>query len=105
MGISYLHYPSNPGPVGPTAWQRARFRADEFRLWLATSCCACLSSVPSFALVIIAAVLIMLLVSAIPLAFVLTRMRSEPIKADANEEARQDGEINVCRDWNFSKIG
>nr|CAD2207528.1 unnamed protein product [Meloidogyne enterolobii] len=50
-------------------WENFHYRADNFRLWLSTRCCTCLSFVPSLALVLIAAVLIMLLIATIPLAF------------------------------------
>uniref|UniRef100_A0A915M385 Uncharacterized protein n=1 Tax=Meloidogyne javanica TaxID=6303 RepID=A0A915M385_MELJA len=53
-------------------WENFHYRADDFRLWLSTRCCTCLSFVPSLALVLIAAVLIMLLIATIPLAFALT---------------------------------
>lgn len=69
-----------------------QYKADEFRLWLATRCCACLSSVPSLALVIIAAVLIMLLIATIPLAFTMTYSTSQAITA---KESSKSANINV----------
>lgn len=47
-------------------------RADDFRQYLANSCCSCVEAIPSFALVILALLLIMLLIAVVPLAFALT---------------------------------
>uniref|UniRef100_A0A914HGL0 Uncharacterized protein n=1 Tax=Globodera rostochiensis TaxID=31243 RepID=A0A914HGL0_GLORO len=77
---------TNTVNVTPTVMERVRYRADEFRLWLSTTCCACLSSVPSYALVFIAALLVMMIVSAIPLTLILTRMRSQPSMADSSQQ-------------------
>lgn len=52
--------------------------ADRFKNYMAKTFCSCLSSVPSFALVILAAILLMLLVATIPLAFAFTYMKPEP---------------------------
>ncbi|KAL3090215.1 hypothetical protein niasHS_006667 [Heterodera schachtii] len=70
--------------VTPTIMERMRYRADEFRLWLSTTCCASLSSVPSFALVFVAALLVMLIISAIPATLVYTRIRAQPSTADSS---------------------
>lgn len=77
----------------PSCCEYIQYKADEFRLWLATRCCTCLSSVPSFALVIIAAVLIMLLIATIPLAFAMTYSRSQAITAEETLEESEN--INV----------
>lgn len=62
---------------------RLKGKADKFREILANQCCACLSSVPSFALVVLAVVLVMLLIATIPLAFAFTYMT--PQAKNANE--------------------
>ena len=70
-------------------WENFHYRADDFRLWLSTRCCTCLSFVPSLALVLIAAVLIMLLIATIPLAFALTY--SSPQASNIDKKATEDG--------------
>ena len=77
--------------VNPTLWQDLRYRADEFRLWLVTSCCSCLASVPSFALVIAAMVLIMLLLATIPLAFALAYSSSESSGLTDDQQGEESG--------------
>uniref|UniRef100_A0A1I8B1D7 Atrial natriuretic peptide-converting enzyme n=1 Tax=Meloidogyne hapla TaxID=6305 RepID=A0A1I8B1D7_MELHA len=71
-------------------------KVDDFRLWLSTRCCTCLSFVPSLALVLIAAVLITLLVATIPLAFAL--IYSSP---QATESAVQTSSIGNGDKFNF----
>lgn len=46
--------------------------ADDFRGFVANTCCSCVEAVPSFALVILAVLIIMLLIAVVPLAFALT---------------------------------
>nr|CAD2136446.1 unnamed protein product [Meloidogyne enterolobii] len=70
-------------------WENFHYRADDFRLWLSTRCCTCLSFVPSLALVLIAAVLIMLLIATIPLAFALTY--SSPQASNIDKKATENG--------------
>lgn len=79
----------------PSCCEYIQYKADEFRLWLATRCCTCLSSVPSFALVIIAAVLIMLLIATIPLAFAMTYSRSQAITAEETLEESENINVSI----------
>lgn len=57
--------------------ERLKNAADRFKNYMAMTFCSCLSNVPSFVLVILAAILLMLLVATIPLAFAFTYMSSE----------------------------
>lgn len=57
---------------------RIRNSVDRFKAYMAKTFCTCISTVPSFALMILAAVLLMLLVATIPLAFAFTYMNPEP---------------------------
>uniref|UniRef100_A0A915ES29 Neurotransmitter-gated ion-channel transmembrane domain-containing protein n=1 Tax=Ditylenchus dipsaci TaxID=166011 RepID=A0A915ES29_9BILA len=66
----------------PGLFERLKHKADDFREYVSTTCCACLASVPSFALVILGVVLVMLLVASIPLAFALTYMKGDPAAAE-----------------------
>jgi ABC-type bacteriocin/lantibiotic exporter with double-glycine peptidase domain len=61
-------------------------RADRFREFLSGTICGCLSSIPSFALIIIAMVLILMLIASIPLAFILTYHPSALSTDKANRE-------------------
>uniref|UniRef100_A0A915DZ04 Uncharacterized protein n=1 Tax=Ditylenchus dipsaci TaxID=166011 RepID=A0A915DZ04_9BILA len=66
----------------PGLFERLKHKADDFREYVSTTCCACLASIPSFALVILGVVLVMLLVASIPLAFALTYMKGDPAAAE-----------------------
>lgn len=77
---------------------RISMKADKFREFLAATCCACLSSVPSFLLVVLAVVLLMLLIATIPLAFAFTYM--SPLASSKQPRTT----VNVIRLFTFSNF-
>ncbi|KAH7728914.1 low-density lipoprotein receptor domain class A containing protein [Aphelenchoides avenae] len=71
-GNRHITFGNNRQPRSGGLLARCRMYADDFRGFVANTCCSCVEAVPSFALVILAVLIIMLLIAVVPLAFALT---------------------------------